>query len=258
MSGESRKARRQSERALLQQTQTVTKAKPTLPKEFTKAWIEGMLKWAGFDAMGDDVTTHSHIVNQAKFLRFILGMAIIFAASGFLIKGCLDSADLRYYQRELDTAKGKLSGLQEERDVSAKAVKKRAKILSSQIVDFLNAKNNTNQWRGDLREKHMKYFFEDYVASGGTLTNNSIEKVAEILGTEEKKWYEGARAYFNQELGEFIKTFFGRLVAVRDQLADLGIQSPRLDEIINKRERSRNELRECAEELQKLSDRVKE
>jgi hypothetical protein len=151
----------------------------------------------------------------------------------------IQAATLQSYQLENAKLSRQIAGIEAERDPAAKAVKKRATNLASEIFNFLQ------KWRKDepdpdhLNEVWVKGTSQDFSKAFMEHADKSMD-YARSMGIE------------------FARRFLGRLATSRDQLKDLGSESATLDKFIADPVRTQFEVQAAAEELQKLADKIRE
>jgi hypothetical protein len=152
-----------------------------------------------------------------------------------------------------------------ESDPSAKAVKKKAKILSEQISKFISAQELGGAEYNTFTDK-MEQEAKRLNSEGKTNVQEVFDRMNFVIHLNEEKRI----AYWRSALSQFDIQYWDRILSIQKQINELGYPTPKLDGLLAKQpslmpwksEDIRRWVISCmselATELHTLSDQIKE
>lgn len=247
--------------------------KPSITREFFKQVYSLIARLYGFEDVAKDLQDHvlsqESTVKISRVLLSLLVTVLIALAGGFWIRGWVNDSGVSELKGQINikdstiqsqaatvaAQKQKLDDINFERDQSAAAVKKRAKMLSTNISEFIS----------DFRKNYENQFGYKSVQDVGNelsrITSQYTNKDEGIrqFHLESSRKVHAALVYEDEQSAIFQNRFFSRLNTIRQQLSELGFQSPKSGALLaNPHQSIRLSGLETARELQLLSDQIKE
>lgn len=233
-------------------------AKPSVLRELLRILTNLFWTWVGFDAMAADFQSHETAVRKAKSLAFVLVAALLSFIGGYWVRGGSDASEIQSLQSSIRSneairasysaaielgrdenanLKSKIAALQDAKDQSAPAVKRRVQLLCKDILDFDHQCQNerAEAWS---RSATMRFTNRDEAQNAWR----------EDQRKETERFYERVR--------EFQLRFFGRARSARDELAGFGLSSSNLNNSIDFFNLTDYRINLITRELQGLADKI--
>ena len=144
-----------------------------------------------------------------------------------------------------------------ESDPSAKAVKKKSRILAGDISKFMaDAEAKSGTIEAQVFNQDFAKFIEE----------TNVERKAIYAGIANTETHVAHDNYWISIYGDFKIKFYDRIISIREQISELGYETPRIDFLVTnqltqsnvREEFCRPAIDSAAMELQELSEQIKD